>query len=201
MGYVQKMIREKLTAHPGSELVIMNMGGIENPSKAKDFKEWDLFDIDARRIFPEAKIYMGDSLSPEMKAITRSSIPLRESDLTPSQAAEIIARSHYILSGRYHGKIFAKAFGISYDEAISTFKCVAEEESCLDPKRAIDSIQYIKDFLESNRNVEGIPSEWSEDQRNSAIVTVNQLYPDMDIPFIQGMDNGTLYRRLLQSRH
>ena len=144
---------------------------------------------------------MGDSLSPEIKALTRSSVPLRESDITPRQAAEIIYRSYYILSGRYHGKIFAKSFEVSYDEAICTFKCIAEEASCLDPKRAIDSIQYIKDFLASDRSVEGVPAEWSNDQRNYAIVRVNQLYSDMDIPFAQGMDNETLYRILARPHH
>jgi hypothetical protein len=200
MPCVKNKLRQKLTEYPGAELVVMNWGGVEEPLNGKDFKEWDLFHIDTRRVFPEAKIFIGDSLSPALKTFRYAENTIRESDLNPEVAIGIVAQSHYVISGRYHGIIMAKALGIPHDQSIFTYKCIAEEDSRLDIKTAMDCILTIKGVLESREHLAtDSPHKWDEHARNTHIVELNGKHPEMSIPFIQSMPNHIIHRLLLRN--
>lgn len=199
MEDVRNIINEKLKEYPGSELVIMNWGGVEKPGTAKDFKEWDLFAINAKRHFPQATVYMGDSLSTELMDLicpAGSTLKIRKSDLTPEKAVEIVAQSHYVVTGRYHGVILARAMGIPYHAAIYSFKCNAENSSGLDPLRALDTIESLKHFITNNMASLESPLEWDADQRNCMIDRVHQIHPTMSVKYIQAMDNISIYKIL-----
>ena len=193
MPYVRDRINAALAEHPGSELVIMNWGGVEKPGSVKDFSEWDLFTVDSRREFPNATIYMGDSLSEELKEFRYSNSAIRAADITPLDAAHIVASSHYVMTGRYHGEILAKAFSVPFDPAIFSHKTRAERKSLFDVNRAIDQIDYLKAFIENDGASVMTPDQWSDNQRNSFIVELSKRYADLGIPFLQAMPNVDLY--------
>jgi hypothetical protein len=196
---VRNLINEKLQEYPEAELVIMNWGGIEKPGAAKDFREWNLFAIKAKRYFPQATVYMGDSLSTELMELicpVGSKLKVRKSDLTPEKAVEIVAQSHFVITGRYHGVVLARAMGIPYHAAIYSFKCNAEKTSGLDPRGAMDTIDSLKHYITNDMGGLQSPLEWDGDQRNCMIDRVHQIHRNMSVRYIQAMDNVSIYKIL-----
>lgn len=195
--YIRGLIAQKLNEFDTAKLVVMNMGGVEHPGKPKDFREYDLFAVDTPRYFPDAKIYMGDSLSRELVELRHSGVSLRQSDLTPQKAARIIAKSHFVISGRYHGLVLADAFGVPRKSGIFTFKCNAEEEwSGISPHTVEQKLKWLQYFIENDSASIPSPASWNEDKRNYFIVIASEKYPEMTIPYIQAMDNQSIYNLL-----
>ncbi|MBX9977797.1 MAG: polysaccharide pyruvyl transferase family protein [Alphaproteobacteria bacterium] len=194
MDRVRDIIHQKLHEFPSSKLVVMNWGGLEKPGMQKDFKEWDLFATKTREYFPNAIVYMGDTLSDKLKQVRYAKTPIRSSDLTPQTATDIVARSHHVVTGRYHGQIIAKALGIPFTVPIFTYKCNAEKQLDLNPTTAIDTIDYLKSYIDNTSVSIPYPSLWNDEQRNNMIVITHVKYPHFSIKYIQAMDNNTLYQ-------
>jgi exopolysaccharide biosynthesis predicted pyruvyltransferase EpsI len=194
MSYVRNKIKKKLREFPTSQLVVMNWGGSENPTSSKDFEEFDLFAIETKKIFPHAIVYMGDSISMALKELCYSHIKTRKSDLTPFTAARFIEQSHCVISGRYHGKILACAYGVPFELGMFSYKINSERESRLPTVSSMESIKIIKSFIENDSASILCPDLWTDDDRNTFICKINKNYPELTIPFIQAMDNILLYK-------
>ena len=183
---------------PEKELIVINMGGSENPEKTNDYKEFNLFSQKVKEYFPKAKVFMGDSISPELKDFRYSNVETRESDITPEKVVEYISKSHMVITGRYHGYVFSKSLGIDTEAPISTYKINAEKhnynisESC-DPSFQLENI---KNFVNNNGGcVCDFPQKWDEDTRNTHIIQVNSEH-NLPIQHVQSMDNNTIWKLL-----
>lgn len=191
-------VRDLLRCKPEKELIVINMGGSENPEKSQDYKEFNLFSQKVKEYFPKAKVFMGDSISPELKNLRYSKDKTRESDITSEKVVEYISKSHMVITGRYHGYVFAKSLGIDTEAPISTYKINAEKhnynisESC-DPSFQLENI---KNFVNNNGGcVTDFPQKWDEDTRNTHIVQVNSEH-NLPIQHVQSMDNNTIWKML-----
>jgi len=117
----------------------------------------------------------------------------------------IVAQSHFVITGRYHGLIIAKALGIPYEAPIFNFKRLAEAESGFDITHAGDPINYLRHYIENNGEGLDAPDTWIDDnnapenpdlytKRNDVIILANAKFPQYPISFLQAMNNMTLYR-------
>jgi len=200
MMYVRAKIDLLLKEYCGSTLLVMNWGGSENPAIAKDFIEYNLFSEDVKKYYPNALVYMGNSISDELKKLRYSNTQTRKSDLTPESAIKKLSQSYFVITGRYHGVVLSKALDIPYEAMIFTEKCNAEEENLLNTKEAgkilNDLEYYVKNASWHIKNHES----WTNDDRNTFINRIHLMYPSMDIPFIQAMKNKNLYNLLTIGR-
>lgn len=197
--YVRGLIDAALKKNPSLSLVVMNWGGSEDPGKSEDFQEFGLFERDVKHYYPEAKVYMGNSISPELKKLRYSNVGTRQSDLTPEAAINIVAQSQLLITGRYHGLILAKALGIPYKTPISTYKILSENESCLDISKANTQLEKVESYILRNGGAVNSPQSWSEDDRNSAIVKYAQEF-GLPVPHVQSMSNKQLWEGLVFGR-
>ena len=195
--YIRNQIKDKLAQYPLAQLVVMNWGGITNPAQEKDFPEWNLFKVDTLKYYPNALIYIGNSISSELKEVGYKNVKTRQSDLTPELACQIVAQSYHVFTGRYHGEIIAKAYNVPFDRLIFSYKCINEEKSNLDIRKAYIPIKLITNFLECGLIMDQSPREWSEEKRNSTIDHIHSLYPNVTVSFIQSMSNIQLCKYLL----
>lgn len=193
---IQRMIKDQLDKFPHAKLVVMNWGGISSPTKEKDFPEWTLFKVSTPQQYPDAIIKMGHTLSPKLKGARYAHNPIRESDLTLEEAIAIVSESHFVITGRLHGAITARALKIPFSTPIWSYKMIAEQESNTSPADANRTIGTIREYLDSNVGDLGTPSEWTDNERNGIIVRIAQEHPEWDTTFIQAMDNKSLWKVL-----
>ncbi|MEB3701588.1 Glycosyltransferase family protein [Candidatus Bealeia paramacronuclearis] len=197
--HVRLLINQKLKEHSNSQLVVMNWGGPEDPLEKKDFKEFDLFSETTKKFYPNALVFMGNSIDPKLKEKRYKNATIRKSDVTPEQAIEILEKSHFVITGRYHGMIFAKALGIPYNAPISTHKILAEKESSLDITKTNIQLNKIKNFIILNSSSIDDPSLWvkekNDDLRNTYIVKTHETY-GIPISHLQGMSNKLIWKIL-----
>lgn len=208
--YVQQLINEALLLHPNATLVIMNWGGIESPSAAIEgkyyFKEQPLFDKTMiKKYFPQAKkvkVYMGGTLSKELKNLRHKMCSIRKADLSPKKAARIVRESYKVITGRYHGKIAAVAYNTPCDVPMFTYKLINEDESNFQNPRqdAKDQIKKIKTFIEYDGELIKPLHLWNGDDRNYAIVKIHESNARLPISHIQAMPNKVLYQYLWGDR-
>lgn len=192
-------VRDLLSGKPEKDLIVINMGGSENPTQSKDFKEYNLFSQKVKEYFPKAKVFMGDSISKELKDFRYAKDNTRESDISPEKVVEYISKSNLVITGRYHGYVFAKSLGIDVEAPISTYKIISEKqnynisESC-DPSFQLENI---KNFVDNNGGcVKDFPQKWDDDTRNTHIVLAN-LDHNIHISHLQSMDNNTIWKLLV----
>jgi|GEM_PF-1145337 len=191
-------IDEQLAKHPDSKLVVMNWGGLEEPLNPKDFSEWDLFQVDVKKLYPDAQVYMGGTLDPRLKDLRYPKVDVRDADLTVLDAIRMVNESHHVISGRYHGNIVAKALGVSYNpSAINTYKVQAERLSNITLASAADQIRMVKSFMLKGIKSIPAPGEWSPESRNTYIEMLKQRQPSYPLGVIQILDNGNIYRSLV----
>ncbi|MBA4749653.1 MAG: polysaccharide pyruvyl transferase family protein [Alphaproteobacteria bacterium] len=193
---IQRMIKDQLDKFPHSKLMVMNWGGISSPTKEKDFPEWNLFKVNTPKQYPEALIKMGHTLSPKLKGARYAHKPIRESDLTPEEAIEIVSESHFVITGRLHGAIIARALKVPFSTPLWSYKMTAEQESNTNPADASKTISAIREYLDSNVGDLGTPCAWTDNERNGIIVRIAQEHPEWDTSFIQAMDNKSLWKVL-----
>jgi hypothetical protein len=204
-AYVQQLINEELSLHPEATFVVMNWGGIESPSGAIAgkyfFKEQPLFDkVMIKECFPQAKkvkVYMGGTLSKELKNLRHKECNIRKADLSPKKAARIVRESYKVITGRYHGKIAAVAYDIPCEVPMFTYKLLNEDESNFQNpiENAKNQIKKIKTFIEYDGDPIKPLEFWDGDDRNNAIVKISQNN-SLPIGYIQAMPNKVLYLRL-----
>ncbi|MEB3701820.1 Polysaccharide pyruvyl transferase family protein [Candidatus Bealeia paramacronuclearis] len=197
--YTRNLINKAFKEHSDAELVVMNWGGPEDPLKEKDFGEYDLFAKKTKEYYPNAKVFMGDSIAPELKELRYKNEKTRSSDLTPEQAVGIVAQSHIVFTGRYHGYIISKALGIPCEALDSTHKLTAEQETPLDITKTNVQLKKIREFVLRNSVSLPDPSTWSEDARNTSIIKLAQFsgFPVQTIvSFIQTKGNKQLWREM-----
>lgn len=207
--YVQHLINEELSLHPDATLVVMNWGGIESPSGVIEgkyfFKEQPLFNKKLiKECFPNAKkikIYMGGTLSQELKNLHHKDRKIRKSDLSLRKATRIVRESYKVITGRYHGYIAAMAYGIPCEVPMFTYKLLNENESNFDNpiQKARNQIESIKAFIEYEGDHITPLHLWNEHNRNTAIVKINQR-GSLPIGHIQAMPNKILYQYLWDPR-
>ncbi len=118
------------------------------------------------------------------------------SSLNPLTAAEIVYRSHYVISGRYHGYLLAKAFGVPFDTYIFNYKRIVDQESRFDHSQAYTQIKFLQHFLKKNRALLLPPVSWTDAQRNHFINQGQSENPTFSLSYLQSMDNLSLYRLL-----
>ncbi len=199
MPDIRKKIEAGLVTYPGSELVVMNWGGIKNLTKSKDFVECDFFTKKACEFSAHANVFMGGSYSKKLKRFAYPKQKIREADLDLQTAVAIIAQSHLVITSRYHGFVFAKAFGVPCETPTFSDK-IQEEIALLEREEAIDNIHLIKDFIENDEGIEISPSQWEEDERNYFICKLHDIYPAHSISCLQSMTNTTLFNLLRYRR-
>jgi len=197
--HVRKLIKSAMKKNPSLKLVVMNWGGSEDPRKPEDFQEFGLFAREVSQYYPEAKVYMGNSISPDLKAFRYSQFKTRESDLTPEKAVKIVSKSELVITGRYHGLVIARALGIPYQTAISTFKIISEEESSLDISQSHIQLEKVGDYLLRNGAAMKSPQLWQEEDRNSFIVRYAEEF-GLPVPHVQSMANKQIWEGLVFGR-
>lgn len=190
---VRRMIDTKLKEHHGSQLLVMNWGGVANPSQEKDFPEWDLFASAVHTYYPHAKVRMGNSISGKLKDFRYRQKSLRASDLTPEKAVKKMSKSHFVITGRYHGVILARALGIPFSAPAWSHKINAEIDYLPDPALASKGVLALKNFIENNGVCVPLPVTWNDTTRNMYIDLIAKENPGWSVSFVQAMDNGSLY--------
>jgi len=177
-------------------LIVLNFGGSENPTSAKDFAEYDLFKIDPKKYYRGVKVYMGDSISDQLRTDVYDNAIVRESDLTPLSALDIIGCSLHILTGRYHGYVLAKALGVPVDVLIYNYKCNAELRCALDISKASTVLDMIQQYLIGGCIIRKW-DVWTDEYRNSMICMVSEKYTSISVEYCQAFDNRSLYEMIV----
>ena len=193
INHIKYVIRDNLQKYPGSKLVIMNLGGKNDPTAEKDFDDYDMF-IKAKELYPDAEVYFGNSISPELKELYYKDKDTKESDIDLAKALDIISKSHYVITGRYHGLIFSKALNVECYSAVFNYKINAENagNNKIDISITGQQLGIMTNLLNNYLSLKN-PYEWSEDDRNTNIVKLSEK-SKVEIPFIQAMDNVTIYK-------
>ncbi|MDP3533308.1 MAG: polysaccharide pyruvyl transferase family protein [Alphaproteobacteria bacterium] len=204
--YVQQLINEELLLYPDAILAVMNWGGIESPSAAIAgkyfFKEQPLFDKKMiKEYFPQAKkvkVYMGGTLSKELKDLRHKECNIKKADLSPKKAARIVRESYKVITGRYHGKIAAVAYGIPCEVPMFTYKLLNEDESNFQNpiEDAKKQIKQIKTFIEYEGELIKPLHLWDGDDRNNVIVKIHARNSRLPVSHIQAMPNKIIYQFL-----
>ena len=190
---IRHMIDVKLKEHHGSKLLVMNWGGPTEPLAFKDFPEWDLFASAVHTYYPEAKVYMGNSISEKLKGFRYLCKPTRVSDLTPQKALEKMSKSYFVITGRYHGVVLARALGTPMSAPVWSHKINAEQEYRPDLRVAENGVLALKNFIDNNGVGVPLPVTWSDTTRNMYIDLIAKENTQWSVSFIQAMDNGSLY--------
>jgi hypothetical protein len=195
LKHIKDLIDSKLNEYKNSKLIIINLGGKNNPAIENDFDEYELFN-EAKTIYPDAEIYFGDSISKELKDIYYKNKEIKSSDINLNKVIEIIASSYYVITGRYHGLIFSKALNIEVYPAVFNYKINAEiNKSNLGLTNPLEQIELIIKLINNKQFIKN-PNKWTDDDRNTYIVKLNDKIK-LEISFIQSMDNITIYKKLL----
>lgn len=201
--HIVNKIHTSLEQYNCNKLVVMNFGGLEEPLNSKDFVEWDLFDKSLfESKFPgiKIKIYMGDSISDKLKNSRYPNDNIRKSDLNLKKALKIIEKSHLVITGRYHGKIFADALNVKNESPCFTYKLIAENKMsllsaspnqlCMSAMMQLDmTAAFIKNYSGLHKPV----ALWNEEDRNTSIVNINKADPSLPISHLQAMSNELLH--------
>jgi hypothetical protein len=136
----------------GKKVVVMNMGARTDDNNLIRIEECS---------FPEAKKltkYYGSSKAPE---INFTNVVLK-SDLDLYKVIQVIKNSELVLTGRYHGMIFARTLGVLYDTmGMDTNKIQLELPSNGIKEDIIDSYKNIKLLREHM----GLPDNSARDMK------------------------------------
>lgn len=197
-SHVRDKIDKLLDRYKGSKLLVMNWGGVEYPGKTPDYKEYDTF-VKVKEYYPRVKVLFGDTLSEKLQEDIHPNKVHRKSDLTPIKALEYIEKSHYVLTGRYHGLVLSKSLQVPCESLIFTHKLKAESvmEDCNIEK--VTHIDMLVSYIQSSGWIYKWRG-WSDSDRNTMICKVHDD-TGVSIPFLQAMDNRMLFEIIVGLRN
>jgi len=200
---VKAKIDESLRKFPYSTLIVMNWGGMSNPLKTgEEYADIHIFD-EIREMYPKATILMGDGLSKQLQDFRYGNKEIRKSDLTPAVAADIINKSHIVITGRYHGYVLAKALNVPVYAPIQTYKMIAEKAAPLtfssESRFGSTSIQILEYFIKnmdcslSLLNI--LAEDIGDDERNYRIDELSKR-SGLSVALVQSLSNDAIYKCL-----
>lgn len=207
---VADLIRRRLWENPGSQLVFLPLNGQKEPKEYPEpFVKSEIARF--RLLFPDAIIYTGRVINGPLRDLWPASSGAAGGSLsitmTLDDITNIFRRAAHVITGRFHGLVAAKAFGVPYDiGTANSAKLVQESESILDIstwKMHYTELRVaIKETVVPERIAKD-PALWSEDERNTSIVDeVTQPKTgswQSTIQYIQGLDNERLRERRIQA--
>lgn len=181
---VRHFLNQKLSEYPGSKLMVMNWGGEQSVDQDLQL---------VTEYFANATVLFGDSLSEKLLKLRRY-LRNKKSDLQVQSALRIIMQSHHVVTGRYHGLVVARSFGIPCTVMDFSYKLNSEKEYLPNPNLALNGIQNVRNFIENNGVAIPKPQTCSDDLRNQMIVKVDcKFRHKIEISKLQSLSNNQLY--------
>lgn len=203
---VVHLIQRKLWQHPEARLVYLALDGLSSPSvypspfvteEVKRFKSY----------FPDAVIYTGRHLSPAFRRALGLGTPPSDSVVqTLDVCVDLFRRAVCVITGRYHGLVLAKAFGVPFEIGSANLaKLVNEVSSPLRIQEWDKSYRLLRRDIATHFNIPESrkaalirdPDLWTEDERNTVITDIVTQAPEWvsTVPYVQGYSNHTLWQR------
>lgn len=207
MPDVAILIRRKLWENPGAKLLMLPMEGVDNADTyPTDFVKAETQRI--KRMFPDALFYRGRYLTGEFLELSGKNIPSDATSQSIGACIDIFRHASAVVTGRYHGLVLAKLFGIDVDTGSSDIVKIAEElSSPLCMEKWADHYRLLKSDIvaetcvpEENRvAIDKNPDDWDEDMRNTTIVDIVTQTPPPSwshtVSFVQSFSNMQLWSR------
>ena len=204
---VVHMIQKSLWDYPGSILVFLPLDGVQTPDEYPTrFVTEEMERV--RNLFPDSILYQGRYYSGDFQKLITPDPPSDATVQSMETCAAIFRNARCIITGRYHGLVMAKHFGVPHEiGSASLVKLVEEVESPLDISKWQENYSLLeKDIvlqacapLKERAILKTEPEDWDEDARNTTIVDIvtQTVGPPVynSVPFVQSYSNAQLYRK------
>jgi hypothetical protein len=193
--FIVDYIRESCT--PSDQLIFIDFGGIQDgkTSCINTKRTW--------KLFPDSQIYHGIKLEWNYDHDHITNDAAQERLLSLPQVYDLLYHTRILITSRYHGLVLGKVFQVPVVETFgySNYKFTADILS--NHQRisatqleilAITPLQDIRNCIDND--VIFTHRSWNDDQRNTAIVEINNK-TGIDISMLQNWNNDQLESRLL----
>lgn len=207
---VAQAIQQAVFDNPDAQLVFLPMDGLRSAHEyPAAFVRDELHRF--KKLFPQAKCYTGRFFSGPFLELLGAHCPSDAASNTVESIVGLFRRAVFVLSGRYHGLVLAKAFGVKhFTGSANLVKLVSERDSPIDLatwRKHIDAIadeaEVVSVLKKTKRQKQhellSDPDRWSEDERNTCICDVVTQAPadewSSTIPYTQGCNNEQLWRK------
>lgn len=199
---VVDLLRRRLWENPGARLVFLPLNG-HDPDVYPSPTVVDELAI-FRQFFPDAIMYtgrIGKLADPEVATWRSMQIALTLDDVI-----NFFRNAVHVVTGRYHGLVAARAFGVPYDIGTANLaKLVNEADTVLTReswRKHYDELRFLLDAPEVYEDKD--PDLWTEDERNTAIIDeVTQPAPGAwfaSVGYTQGLSNEDLRERRMVAK-
>ena len=201
---VRKTIKKHKDANPNCKLIFMNWDGF-NANVTCNVVEKNVAAID--KYFPGSTIYKGLTMDSRMNTnkLKNACYIDFERDFSLDDAWDIMQRAKYVLTGRYHGVVYAKCSDVPCENIdtmrYNNYKFQADivsghqdSDYIALSKRAYISLDRIKNHMEKYSCGDSRlsqPEKWTKHDRNTYIVLASERNV-FDVKTVQNWSNSQI---------